>query len=291
MSFKAEFWKLQAETNMFEPTLQFQIQVSNDTPQSRFQIICYQARVECRPNDRHLFNFGRSAVSLGNNSVSPGNPSILSSSMQISLHTLEIIEEHRGKNELKIQIKLDFTYLNISTNNIENVTLDVYQRGSKPILIPRSNWRDLLDQLGYQETFVFEIPVPVIKDIPQLTKALDFLRQSKLKYIEGEDMGAVVTNCRQAIEETIGAIAEGGIIDLKELFDEESIDKRYPDLEKFKHWSSKIRKEIKTSKDFCGAGPHIEVPVTRSEARYALIHTANVLSYLTQILRTRGKSQ
>ena len=76
MSFKAEFWRLQVEPSTIVPTLQFQIQVSNDTPGSRFNIISYQARVACRPDDRHYFNLGQTPVSIETKQVS-SDPSLL----------------------------------------------------------------------------------------------------------------------------------------------------------------------------------------------------------------------
>jgi len=290
MSLQAEFWRLQVKRDMLMPTLQFQIQVSNEFESNRFNVLCNQARVVCKPDNLHSFNLGQTDISIENKMLEPRKSIILSSNMDLSPRSLEVIEKYRGNNDLRLQIKLDIIYLNLTSNLTGTENFEVMQKGNSPILIPRSEWRDLLDQLGYQETFVLEVPSPAVKDIPQLTEALDFLRKAKLKYIEGEDMGAVVTNCRQAIDKTIGAIDED-IIDLKELFDEASIAKRYPCLEDFKYWSFKIRKEVQTIKNFCGPGPHVEVPVTRSEARYALIHTANVLSYLAQVLRTRERSQ
>jgi len=290
MSSQAEFWGLQVKGDMLMPTLEFQIQVSNESERTRFQVLCNQALVVCKPDNLHSFNLGQTVLSIQEQILEPNKSSILSSNMQISPYVLEVIEEYRGNNDLKLEIDLDVIFLNIESNLVGTKRLEVRQKGSTSISIPRSKWRKILDQLSYQKTFVLEIPVPVIKNIPQLTEALDFLRKAEVKYIEGEDMGAVVTNCRQTIDKTIGAIDED-IIDLKKIFDEASIAKRYPDLEDFKYWSYKIKKEVQTIKNFCGPGPHVEVPVTRSEARYALIHTANVLSYLAQVLRTRERSQ
>lgn len=133
-----------------------------------------------------------------------------------------------------------------------------------------------------------EVPVPPIVGITQLSEALGFLSLAEAKFIESEDMGSVVTNCRQALDKAKETI-ESSIIDLKKLFNEETITEQFQ-LDPYKYWSYKIEKEIKTLRDFCGPGPHVELQVTRSEARYALIHTTAILSYLAQISKTHGKT-
>lgn len=289
MSYPAEFWDLEVVRDSIIPTLRFKIKFLNVSESDRFNVLCNQVRVHYNPKDRPIFYLGQTFTSMQTELVEHGQHTVLSSDMHFSPHSMELIEKRRGNNDLILQLKLDIMYINLTQDCIVGENLHVYQKGETQISISRSEWRDLLVELGYQETFVLEVPAPSIKDIPQLNEALDFLRKAKLKFIEGEDMGAVVTNCRQAIDKTIEAIDEN-IIDLEELFGEASLAERYPDLDDFMHWSSKIKKEIQTIKSFCGPGPHVEVRVTRSEARYALIHTANVLSYLAQVMRMRAYS-
>lgn len=135
-----------------------------------------------------------------------------------------------------------------------------------------------------------ETPIPSIAGIPPLSEALDFLHKAESKFILGEDMNGVVTSCRQALDKTLEVI-EKKVIDLKALFNEDSLAKQFQHLQCHEFWSYKVVKELRTIKKFCGPGPHVEVPVTRSEARYALIHTTNILSYLARLLKTNGQAR
>lgn len=282
-SMQAEFQKLDAQSDTIIPTLMFHIKLSETDAQ--LHILGFQAYVKVEPNDFRTFVLGYTPISLHGQAISRGKPANLSCYMRVSQREIEVIEEQRGKNNLFFYIDLHVFFSNLNTKGLNTEKIQVKQMGNIKIEIPRSTWRDLLDEIGRYETFVLEVPVPPIAGINQLTEALNFLRKAELKFIEGEDMGAVVTNCRQALQK-IQVTIDKERIDLNELFDEERLRKQYTNLKDHMYWSHKVKSEIKTIRGFCGPGPHIEIPVNKPEARYALIHTTAILSYLAQIIRS-----
>jgi hypothetical protein len=283
---KAEFWGLQVDAGTVLPTLVFQIRVTNDSDKARLMILCCQALAKCMPDSSHVFNLGQMNTMIQGYGLAPGGSADFSTNMTLTPRMSEIIEEYRGKNDLGLEISLGILYSNQESHDIGIDRLHVTQEGSTRILIPRSKWRDLLDELGHQETFVLEVPVTPIVGIAPLAEALDFLRKADAKFIEGEDMGAVVTNCRQALEKISQTIGSGAV-NLEKLFGEESIASQFPNLKTHQYWSYKVKQEVETIRGFCGPGPHIELQTTRREAKYALVHTAAILSYLALMLRTQ----
>lgn len=284
---KAEFWGLRVNTATILPTLEFQIRVMNDSKKTAFRILCCQASVKCMPDSSHVFNLGQTNTSIQGYRLDPDGEAEVTTNMGIPPRMSETVEEYRGKNDLGLEIGLDILYSNLESNEVGVERIPVAQKNSTRISIPRSEWRDLLDQLGHQKTFVLEVPVTPIAGIAPLAEALDFLQKAEAKFIEGEDMAAVATNCRQALDKVDQAIGSG-TVDLKRLFDEESIASQYSDLKDYEYWSHKVKKEVETIKRFCAPGAHAELVVTRREAKYALVHTAAILSYLALKLRTQA---
>lgn len=124
----AEYWDLTVERGAITPTLIFQIKVLNDSD-VHFEVLCHNIQVKCRPDYLHVFDLGQTATSMKRIKVEPGKEAVLSSNLQLSPRVLEVLEEYRGKNDMKFDIHQNILFSNLKSNRVGSEQLEVRQKG------------------------------------------------------------------------------------------------------------------------------------------------------------------
>lgn len=123
----------------------------------------------------------------------------------VSHFALSQIEEIRY-NKTFIRLKLHLTSLGGDTPNRKDTSINtetMWIPSENSYEIARSDWIDLLKEVGYSENIIFELPVPKLNILSP--DVIEHLNNARRLFLLGEPM-EVMTNCRKAIEKTLKII-------------------------------------------------------------------------------------
>jgi hypothetical protein len=190
----------------------------------------------------------------------------------ISAESIRWIEESHPSGDIVIAVELHHAWQEAVPSAVGNqVTVGrvYWEIGHKQHRIPRSDWLQLLKELGWHEFEIFEMPLQPLLEDPNLAAAVRLLRQAQDSQRRGDPAG-VLAGCYQALEcaakfHAKTDSAKQGFEALLQASMPEHEDKR-----------AKLDALIKCLRDYCQFGRHEKYPpvrITRSEAEFVLAAT------------------
>jgi hypothetical protein len=150
-----------------------------------------------------------------------GFPAHLEARTPLPGQQVEAIEDLRKGGDLALRV------------DVHSVPLATAESGPYPAQIvhqvSQSEWVKVLDQFGYQETLLLEIPIPNPSEFPRMARVLDHLSQARGAIVRGGvGYREAVGLCRDALEslrEALGDSAAEGTAWGKRSQDMEEMDK------------------------------------------------------------------
>lgn len=115
--------------------------------------------------------------------------------LEISPQKLKLIEELRNGSDLEVYFEI-----NVSTVQKNGNNQGERHKGSvhETFKVPKSRWIELLDNSGFTELRMFEIPTQTeLKEVEELQTAYDDLEQAFEKY---RNMLDPISECREVLE-------------------------------------------------------------------------------------------
>lgn len=197
---------------------------------------------------------------------------------------LSQVEELRYEKAF-IKLKLHLTSLRGDTTELKDTfikTESIWIPSENSYEIARSDWIDLLKEVGYSENILFELPVPKLNILSP--DVIEHLNNARRLFLLGEPM-EVMTNCRKAIDKTLKIInsMKGSFI--------ENIDLGSTPDENYPNKSERFFKMVHKAKLFCSMGPHDGFQINRRDAELALHWTITTVRYAFQIIHEMEQSR
>ena len=237
------------------PRLQFDIEISSDSP--REQVLIYGWTGELYLQHPQYMLIGNLPTNFDLLNLTPNAKQRIRTSCEVSPEKLDIIEDQRKGANLQITISLNIlcahipqgTVPPIGINTIRSEMLTVKPATDEAVIvIPRSIWDDRLEELNYGSimTLRFAFPPPPLGT--QLDKSLNFIKDAQKKINDGEWADSLVS-CRKSIDELQklwGNDDEKRKAFLEKILDDEKKAEACEDL-----WQA-----IQKAKNFASGGPH-----------------------------------
>jgi len=251
----ATFVSLSVIKHSMIPRLQFDIEISNDSPGEQVLIYGWTGGLILqRPQYMLIGNLSTNFDLLN---LMPNANQRIRTSCEVSPEKLDIIEDQRKGANLQITIGLNIlcahipqgTAPPIGINTIRSEMLTVKPATDEDVIvIPRSIWDDRLEELNYGSimTLRFAFPPPPLGT--QLDKSINFIKDAQKKINDGEWADSLVS-CRKSIDELQklwGNDDEKRKAFLEKILDDEKKAEACEDL-----WQA-----IQKAKNFASGGPH-----------------------------------
>lgn len=142
----------------------------------------------------------------------------------------------------------------------------------------QAQWNKLLREVGYQDTWIFEVAKPVMADGGKFGAVARFLQEAEAELAAGSP-DDVVSKCRKALDALDSALDEGEWKRVEAEIDRDSVGEAGRPAK-----SARILGLRDKTRDMSNIGPHADkYVVTYDDARLCFLLTVSIISYVSKV--------
>jgi hypothetical protein len=268
------------------PKLILDVEVENDSPDNIVWVFAWTGQVSL---EAPRVEFGSLEPKFEKERFAPLYKRRFQLYWEMPYYRLERLEEERKGGDLSLDILLNVLQASFPKSATTPTSIDLLQAlrgdiihvqspGHEKVRIPKSEWEDKLEKLGYGKVEYLELYLPPLPIGTSVDKALSHLTKAKENFSAGE-YPDVLTSCRRAIDELqklCGSTEEERKTFITQMLQDEKKAEAYSDL----------LEVVQKAKNFASGGPHIYwVKVAdRRDAEFVLRITWAIIAFFARNL-------
>jgi len=203
------------------------------------------------------------------------------------------IEKLRNKGDIQLNIDLSVQYYTTDKNNRIAYITEESVYGRKEISLPK--WIKLLENLGYGQRRIFEVPNPKIVKEQPLETGIKLMEQAHLLLKQGQQEAAF-NKCRLALDEIYKHLNSGSAAtpvkfenDIRNTIDKGSKPAPNPKGGNFPNKSVYINNLRKQIREYSHLSHHGTYKITSEDAELLVYLCWDLVSYLSKQLAIANK--